>query len=165
MTISIPEQKLQEVIAECGAWFNKKRVNKTMVQSLVGRLAHVANCVLPGRKFLARMLGTLRAFGDKKWTTIDEEFIKDIKWFYYYASASNGITFYSPQLPTVIIECDASMEGAGGNTASHCYTWRYSATYKQTYQVIHQLEAINTLVAYRTLAHLTITGPPLGPLF
>lgn len=99
MTVSIPEDKLKEVIAECALWFNRTRVNKTMVQSLVGRLAHIANCVLPGRKFLARMLGTLRAFGDKKWTTIDQEFIKDVKWFYYYASASNGITLYAPPAP------------------------------------------------------------------
>lgn len=78
MTIAIPQDKLQEVIAECGMWINRKRVNKTMVQSLVGRLAPVANCLLPGRKFLARMLGTLRAFGDKKWTTIDDDFKKDM---------------------------------------------------------------------------------------
>lgn len=159
MTIAIPQQKLQEVITECSTWFQKKRVTKTMIQSLVGRLAHVANCVLPGRKFLARMLGVLRGLGDRKWTTIDEEFIKDVRWFYHYAASSNGITLYSPQLTTVVIECDASLEGAGGNTARHCYTWQYSTSYKQHYPIIHQLEAINTLVAYRTLAHLTIAGP------
>lgn len=73
MTISIPEEKLKDVVAECGLWFNRSRVNKTMVQSLVGCLAQMANGVLPGRKFLARMLGTLRSFGDKKWTTIDQD--------------------------------------------------------------------------------------------
>lgn len=159
MTISIPQDKLQEVVEECGTWLNKKRVTKTMVQSLVGRLSHVANCVTPGRKFLARMLGTLRAFKNKKWTTIDEEFIKDVRWFYHYATSSNGITLYSPTLPTVIIECDASLQGAGGNTTTHCYTWCYSLQYEHQYPVIHQLEAINTLVAYRTLAHCTVKGP------
>lgn len=159
MSISIPADKLNEVVQECGTWFDKKRVTRSMVQSLVGKLSHIANCVIPGRKFLSRMLGTLRAFKEKKWTTIDQEFVKDIKWFYYYASSSNGITLYSPRLPTVVIECDASLEGAGGNTTDHCYTWRYTTEYKQQFPVIHQMEAINTLVAYRTLAHLTATGP------
>lgn len=105
------------------------------------------------------MLGTLRALGTKKWTTIDDEFIKDIRWFHQYATSSNGITLYSPTLPTVTIECDASLEGAGGNTSTHCYTWTYSNGYKNQFRVIHQMEAINTLVAYRTLAHRNNTGP------
>lgn len=159
MTVAIPPEKLQEVIDECATWFNRRRVSKTMVQSLVGRLSHVANCVLPGRKFLARMLGTLRAFENKKWTTIDDECLKDIRWFYHYASVSNGVTLYSPQLPTVVIECDASLHGAGGNTSGYCYTWTYSTAYKKQFPVIHQLEAINTLVAYRTLAHRDIAAP------
>lgn len=159
MTIAIPQHKLQEVISECSLWFQRKRVTKNMVQSLVGRLAHIANCVLPGRKFLARMLSTLRAFGEKKWTTIDDEFIKDVRWFYYFAVSFNGITLYSPSLQTVVIECDACLEGAGGNTDSHCYAWKYTSSYKELYPVIHKLEAINTLVAYRTLAHIISPGP------
>lgn len=106
MIVSIPPYKLQEVVDECRTWFNKKRVTKTMVQSLVGRLSHIANCVLLGRKFLARMLGTLRAFQDKKWTTIDKDFIKDVRWFYQYATSSNGVNLYSPSLTTVAVECD-----------------------------------------------------------
>lgn len=159
MSISITDHKLREVVEECGSWFNKKRATKTMVQSLVGKLSHIANCVIPGRKFLARMLGTLRAFEGKKWTTVDLEFIKDVRWFYHYAASSNGITLYSPSLPTVIIECDASLEGAGGNTNELCYTWRYTTNYKQRFPVIHQMEAINILVAYRTLAHPSNKGP------
>lgn len=165
MTVSIPVEKLNEVVQECGTWLHKKRVNKTMVQSLVGKLSHVANCVTPGRKFLARMLGTLRAFEDKRWTTIDEEFVKDVSWFYHYATSSNGITLYSPRLPTVVIECDASLEGAGGNTSTHCYTWSYTTAYRQRFTVIHQLEAINTLVAYRTLAHCNVRGPIKALIF
>lgn len=159
MTVSIPPDKLKEVVQECGTWLKRKRVTKTMVQSLVGKLSHVANCVLPGRKFLARMLGTLRAFDDKKWTTIDQEFIKDVNWFYNYATSANGITLYSPQLPTIDIECDASLEGAGGNNDTHYYAWKYTAEYKHRFPTIHQLEAINTLVAYRTLAHINNRGP------
>lgn len=45
MTIAIPESKLAEVIQECERWLHRKRVTRSMVQSLAGRLAHVAGCV------------------------------------------------------------------------------------------------------------------------
>lgn len=154
MTVSIPPKKLQEVVQECSKWINRKRVTRTMIQSLLGKLAHVSNCVQHGRKFLARILSTLRAMENRTWTTIDSEFIKDVRWFLTYAETANGITLYDPVTPTLVIECDSSLTGGGGNTATHCYTWTYTNKYMEQYPIIHQLEAINILVAYRTLAHL-----------
>lgn len=54
MTISIPVEKLKEVVEEFGLWFDKKWVTKSMVQSLVGRLSHIANCVLPREEIPGR---------------------------------------------------------------------------------------------------------------
>lgn len=159
MTISIPPQKLQEVVEECAQWLRRKRVKKSMIQSLVGKLSHLAGCVQHARKFLSRILSTLRSFGDKKWITINQEFIKDVRWFHLHAQHSNGINLYAPQLPCKIIECDSSLHGGGGNTDKWCYTWMYTDGYKERYPVIHQMEAINLLVAYRTLAHVDNGNP------
>lgn len=147
MTVSIPEAKLTEVLDECQAWFHRRRVTRTMVQSLAGKLSHLAGCVQHGRKFLARILGALRADNNKKWLTIDEHFLKDVRWFYLYARDANGISLYSQDGPQLTIECDSSLQGAGGNTNRFCknHTIRFPA--------IHQMEAVNILVAYRTLAH------------
>lgn len=159
MTVSIPEPKLAEVIQECERWFSRKRVTRVMVQSLAGKLAYVAGCIRHGRKFLTRILATLRADYHKKWLTINQDFLKDVKWFYLYSKSSNGISLYSTNLPQVVIECDSSLQGAGGNSHKYCYTWTYTDAHKIRFPAIHQMEAVNILVAYRTLAHQHTDDP------
>lgn len=154
MTISIPEDKLREVVQECERWFNRKRVTRSMVQSLAGRLAHIAGCIRQGRKFITRILAALRDHHNKKWLTVNQDFLRDVKWFYNYAKSSNGISLYFTDQPEIIIECDSSLQGAGGNSPSHCYTWTYTKQHKTRFPAIHQMEAVNILVAYRTLAHV-----------
>lgn len=130
-----------------------------MIQSLLGKLVHLSNCILHGRKFLTRILSTLKAMEARTWRTIDSEFKKDVRWFQLYARAGNGINLYTPSLPAIWIECDSSLTGGGGNTSTHVYSWTYTDNHVQTFKAIHQLEAVNILIAYRTLAHATSHQP------
>lgn len=50
-----------------------------MIQAIAGKLIFISNCVQSGRKFLARILATLRNMGEKKWTTLSDPFRADIK--------------------------------------------------------------------------------------
>lgn len=159
MTISIPKAKMDDVVAECSRWLQRRKANKSMVQSILGKLSHIAGCVQHGRKFLSRIIATIKSFGEKKWITVGDEFIKDIRWFYLYAQISNGINLYAPQLPRTDIYCDSSLEGGGGVSGTWCYSWTYDDGYKERYHVIHQMEAINIVVAYRTLAHVNDDNP------
>lgn len=159
MTVAIPENKLEEVVQECHCWFQRKRVTRTMVQSLAGKLAYVAGSVRHGRKFLARILAALRSDYHKKWLTINQDFIKDVMWFYFYVKPSNGVSLYSTTLPQLTIECDSSLQGTGGNSKTSCYTWTYTKQHKARFTAIHQMEALNILVAYRTLAHQDSSDP------
>lgn len=135
------------------------KVNKVMIQSLLGKLVHLSNCIQHGRKFLSRILFTLRAMENRTWTTIDQEFKKDVRWFRLYAETGNGINLYTPSLPSAWIECDSSLQGGGGNTISHAYSWIYTDTHKKSFSAIHQLEA------YRTLAHVTSKDPVALTIF
>lgn len=153
MTIAIPESKLVEVIQECKRWFKRKCVTRAMVQSLAGKLAYMAGCVRHGRKFLARILAHLRADYHNMWLTINQDFLKDVKWFHSYARTSNGISLYAAPLPKLVIECDSSLQGAGAHSHQFCYTWSYTDQHKNRFSAIHQMEAVNILVSYRTLAH------------
>lgn len=157
MTISIPQPKLDQVVNECSKWACKKRANKKMIQSILGKLIYVSACISQGRKFVSRILQTLRAMGDKNWTWINQDFRRDIEWFQKYGAMSNGIHLYAIDRPVITIECDSSTEGAGGNAGSFCYAWKYSEDHVKTFPVIHQLEAVNVVVAFRTLAHLQNT--------
>lgn len=173
MEVAIPPYKLDEIVAECFSWLSKSKVNKKMIQSLAGKLVYISNCITPGGKFTARILATLRTLKDRQWTTKNDEFKADLKWFATYAASANGVFMFPPNLPTIEIECDSSLQGAGGHNSKSCYTWKYSDHHKAAFPDIVHLEAINVVVAFRTLvtpkkltpAAVTISTDTLGSSF
>lgn len=159
MSISISAAKLCDTLNDCKGWLNKSRVDKRTVQAIVGRLVYISNCIRPGRKFTSRILATLRAMGDRQWTTLSDEFKADLLWFTSYAERANGIFLINPCRPQFDIECDASLQGAGGNSDTHYYQWDFTEAHKKNYTAIHHLEAINVLVAIRTLGPSRTSRP------
>lgn len=152
MIISVPPQKVEEIRDECATWLNRSKVSKRMLQSFLGKLLHVAPCIRHARKFTTRLLSTLRNIGRQNWTTLTKDCKADILWFHKYASRANGVTLFADVHDYVIFECDACLSGAGGNSSTHYYSWCYSEEHRRRYNTIHQLEALNILVALKTLA-------------
>lgn len=153
MEVSVPTQKLEEVHQECVSWLARSRVNKRLLQSFIGKILHVSPCIRHSRKFTARMLASLRKANVKSWITIGDEFRADVKWFEQYSHVANGISLIAPNIEfPLVIECDACLTGAGGNSPQHYYTWTYSDSHVKKFPTIHQLEAVNVLVAIRTLS-------------
>lgn len=153
MSIAIPQDRLQNVLEECKKWVVKKRASRSSIQSIIGKLVHLANCVRHARKFTARMLATLRSMNDsnREWTTLNQEFKADIRWFLAYSETANGLSLISPVRDVIEIECDSSLEGGGGNSDHLFYKWHYPSHHKNRFPSIHMLEAVNLIVAYRTL--------------
>ena len=60
-TLSIPQEKLQEIKQMCKTWTQKKTVTKQQYQSLLGSLLYITKCIKPARIFLNRMLQVLRS--------------------------------------------------------------------------------------------------------
>lgn len=152
MSVTIPAAKLQEILAECRLWLDRRHATKTMIQQLVGKLIFLCNCVQQGRKFMARILATLRDMKDRQWTSVSAQFRADVDWFCKYAEQANGILLCAPVKEQFHLECDSSLYGAGGNSDSEYYTWEYSTDHTTRYPCIYQLEAVNIVVAYKTLA-------------
>lgn len=161
MSVTIPSSKLQETLNECKLWLTRRHATKKMIQQLVGKLIFLCNCLNQGRKFMARILATLRYMKDRNWTTIDDQFRADVEWFCTYAEQGNGIFLCKPTKKQLHIKCDSSLHGAGGNTSDTYYTWTYSDEHKLQYQQIYQLEAVNIVVAYKTLADFYPQEPTL----
>ena len=61
MSMSIPVIKRDELLSSLNKWETRVSCNKTDLQSLVGKLNHIAMVVRPGRAFIGRMLSCLRA--------------------------------------------------------------------------------------------------------
>lgn len=139
MQVSIPKAKLDEFVKECSTWTSKRKASKQAIQSLAGRMNFIANCVKQGRQFMSRVLAALRMMADREWTTLSDGFRMDVKWFVLYAKLANGVAIIEPIRPEVFMECDSYL------------TWKYPSAHVDKYSKIHELEAINIIVAFRTL--------------
>ena len=92
-TISIPDNKLQEICQMCNVWSDKRIVIKNELQSL-GLLLYITKCVRPARYFLNHMLQLLRDNHNNQNICLTDEFFKDLKWFQVFFTSYNGTTFY-----------------------------------------------------------------------
>ena len=108
-TVTIPAQKLTDVVELANSWTHKKHCTRRELQVLAGKLMHISHCVLPARKFMSRILTALRAAPEAGTVKVNCELRRDVLWFVDYASASNGRLLLEPDLPIMRIECDACL--------------------------------------------------------
>ena len=59
-SVTIPKEKLAEIVDLSRAWTYRKRASRRDLQVLAGKLMHVSQCILPARRFLSRVLAALR---------------------------------------------------------------------------------------------------------
>ncbi|XP_077863046.1 uncharacterized protein LOC144345724 [Saccoglossus kowalevskii] len=118
MTIAVPATKLTQIHEELSNWDNRSSCSRTELQSLIGLLAYVSNCVRPGHLFISRMLSTLRTFTAKhSRTRIDAEFRKDLLWWKTFLEDYNSVSIIHTQPwspPDTVVCTDACLSGCGG---------------------------------------------------
>jgi len=155
MTLSIPADKLRDIDSLLQQWNNRQNANRQQLQSILGKLFHVAQCVEPARKFLNRMLATLRACPQSGYISLDEDFKKDLSWFRRYMADTNGV-YIMPQArsPVINIQVDSCLTGAGAVCLSQgqCYHQKYPENLLDKDMSICHLECINALAALRLWA-------------
>ena len=150
MEVTIPPDKLREVLELTTAWRDKRRASKRDLQSLAGKLNHIGQCVLPARKFMCRILRMLRAAPPVGMILLSPELHRDIHWFNRYASTCNGKLLLKPDYPVIALECDACLDGAGGFSQSQFYSFEIPSDISDCYH-ISQIEGLNIVVAIKTL--------------
>ena len=121
MCITIPQEKLDDLLQEAEKWLHHDVATKQQIQSLAGRLNHVSMCVRPSRRFKGRIFATLSLAHEQTSVKVTDEFKKDVNWFCDFAKLTNRRILIEPKLPTVTIECDACLSGAGGFSDTHFY--------------------------------------------
>lgn len=157
MTITIPPAKLECILTECAEWLKRPSASKKALQKLIGKLVHITKCVLPGRRFIWRILATLKRAHTRGAAEVDPEMIKDVKWFISFATGWNGVVLLPPKATTtLVIECDSCLTGGGAYSSSHYFAHEYTSEFRSDYPSIHHLEAVNLIAA---LTHL---GPCPG---
>ena len=117
MQLSMPPLRMKEVLAEIDTWYGKKTASKGENPAALWQIA------------LARILAILRTSNHTGYTTIGEDYKKDIRSFSHHGLQSNGVVFV-PDGPRPMweLERDLCMEGGGGYSQTHCYKVRYPPT-------------------------------------
>ena len=150
-TISIPVEKLQEIIQTCNQWSDKRSCTKNQLQSLLGSLLYITKCVRPARYFLNRMLQVLRDNVNVNRILLPADFHKDLNWFLTFLNSYNGVTIYDIRPISGQIYLDACLTGLGGSFKNMVYTIPLPVGF-ENYSIVH-LEMVNIVAA------LKIWGP------
>jgi hypothetical protein len=92
LTISIDEQRLAEISQLVLDWLTKQVCNKNNLQSLLGKLNFVSQCVRPGRIFVNILLNWLREIPEKGQISIPDDFKLDLCWWRTFLSSYNEVS-------------------------------------------------------------------------
>ena len=155
-TMSIPEEKMAEILDKCTDFLSKQKITKNQLQSLLGSLMYIHKVVRPSRFFVNRLLQVLRDFSGKT-VPISPEIVKDVNWFLEFAQTFNGTAsyMYMPLGTSDVIELDACISGLGGRFNSQIYHYQFAdGVLPESFSIVH-LEMINVLVDF---------GPPVGKI-
>ena len=149
MTLSIPHDKVQDALQAVNRYITARSINKRQLQSLIGKLVHVAKCVEPVRVFISRLLEALRSFGDRWYIKVTEDMTRDLAWFLEFLVPWNGRSLIPKSQPTKSIQVDACLPGVGATDGHTAYAARVAPD-DDPVANITELECANIIVALHT---------------
>ena len=144
-TMSVPPEKLENIMQMCAKWQNKIFCSKSGLQSLLGSLLYVSKCVRPAKTFPNLMLQFLRSMEGNSSTRLTVEFFKHLKWFANFFKQFNGAVYYDVKLGKAELHLDAYLTGFGGIFLNQCYALPIPKNFNN-YSIVH-LEMLNIVVA------------------
>lgn len=152
-TISVPNQRMEEIHEMLRCWRDKKNSTKTELQSLIGLLQYVTKCVRQSKIFLNRILEFLRSFEtDDARKKLTESFRKDITWWRCFMQEFNGVSFIPAEIwsePDVTFSTDSCLSGCGGMYKNEYFHANFPNNIRQQSRPIHQLEMLAVLIGVR----------------
>ena len=116
LTLSVPQDRVQETITALDEWLLAERVSRKEVQHIEGKLQFLANCVRPRRLFIARILEFMRGLPDTGRHPMTDGFWADLSWWRLFLSQYNGISMIAINQwssPDEIFASDACLQVCG----------------------------------------------------
>lgn len=156
MTISIPHDKVQDTLTIVKKFHKRRSMTKRDLQSVLGRLIHVAKCVPPARLFVSRLLDALRE-ARRKYIKISPEMRADFAWFISFCKGWNGVSLIPEPAPNKTITLDASLTGIGATDGYRAYGSQVGEDH-QLARNISEIEAVNVAVALHTFIDKSYIG-------
>lgn len=156
MSLSIPQKKVKETLVIVRKYSKKQNISKKDLQSVIGRLIHVAKCVGPARLFVSRLLDALREMHGTH-TEVTNDMRCDFEWFSEFCNDWNGVSIIPKAAPNKEIVVDASLTGIGASDGSRAYASQICDD-SQIARSISELEAINIGVALHSFVDQSWAG-------
>ena len=122
MTMSIPAEKLSELLTKIQKVYHQHYISRHKLQSLLGLMAFVTSCVHPARIFMAALLNGLRYLQRSEFLYLNDEIKSDLQRWLAFLPQYNGISLIPPSVYCVdTIVTDACLIGVGGVLGNECF--------------------------------------------
>lgn len=116
-TISVTPQRRQELMVELDGWLHKRVATRRELESVIGKLQFICNCMLSGRIFLNRLLNFLRVTKVGRHYRIPKQARADLLWWRKALQVFSGTSMmWLEQFDETdqLIAADACLEAVGG---------------------------------------------------
>lgn len=137
MTISVTPDRILELQNELQTWLHTQTITRRALESIIGKLQFVCNCVRSGRLFLNRLLNFLRGTRTGQYYVLPSEAKKDLVWWNTYLPLfpATSLMFNEDFLvPDMVVASDSCLEAAGGVCGSQYFRSKFPAHIKAVFQ-------------------------------
>jgi hypothetical protein len=146
MTVSIPLQKILEIVQLLKSWYGKQTATRHQLQKLLGKLHYVSRCCHAARLFLGRMLSTFRAAPMTGHTQLTKDFRLDIQWFTAFLPRYNGIHLIDPPIKNMTLYITLQDKIVYINSINCSYAINVTTQYVHATTHVTMLWALTTFI-------------------
>ena len=152
LTLSIPEEKWEEIITIAKSWLVKKTASLKDTQKLAGLLNFACRCVKSGRVYLSRILNFLRTLSKNGVKKVPISVKKDVQWWVDLAHLFNGVSLITEvdwTAPDALLSSDSCLTGGGAFFNGYFTHWEYPKEIVNLKLDINQLECLMVVLTIK----------------
>ena len=155
MTIEVSPTRLTEILELLKWWYNAKEIRKKQLQSLIGKLSFITNCVKSGRIFISRLLNWLRTMNNEGPHAMNEDAREDIAWWIRFLpvnKCTSIVWLVNRAVADSVMATDASLVGGGGFCEGQYFHMKFDENILREMLHISQLELYTVCIAIKVWA-------------
>ena len=152
MTLEVSPERKTELLKLLVQWRHMHKFSKKQLQSLVGKLSFITNCVRPGRIFLSRLIDRIAHSSEHDINIIDTDMRKDLKWWEAFLPDFSGVSILWLQDCLVTdywLASDASLVGGGAVHQHQFFHIKFNQETLDNTTNIAQREMLTLLIAVK----------------
>lgn len=152
MTLEVAAERKTELMQLMEEWMKKQKYSLKELQSLIGKLSFVTNCIRPGRIFINRLLEILRTTPPTGKVSMNEQILHDLRWWKNYLPGFDGVSILWLQDCLEVnawLASDASLIGGGAMHEKQFFHLKFNDRMLQCTDNIAQRELFMIVIAIK----------------